>query len=86
MFYQINHTDKHKQQPTQVHVSDFNNLLKKVLLSEKMIRSSTRLLKIHKVPKILNIGGISFELENIKETDSVIENLEYALENYIKNN
>ena len=82
MFYQINHPAMVIRRWSQVDVSNFDSLLEKFRLRERMVQESIRLLKGHKKPKVLNLGGFRIKIESTKEEALVIERLEYVIRNH----
>ncbi|MCY7580641.1 MULTISPECIES: hypothetical protein [Bacillus] len=82
MFYQINHPKMVIPKWSQVDASSLDILLEKFMLRERMVQDSIRLLKDHKKPKVLNLGGFRIKIEDTKEEALVIKSLEYVLRNY----
>jgi hypothetical protein len=80
MLYKINHPEvSRKWLP--VDVAYFDSLLEKFELRERMVRSSIELLKFNDVEKILNLGGISIQIEKTDDVIPIIKSLENALKN-----
>lgn len=85
LLYKINHPEVSREW-LQVDAADFDSLLAKFELHERMVRDSIELLKFNDIEKILNLGGFSFQLERTDDVIPIIRSLEGALRNYtIKN-
>lgn len=81
LLYKINHPEVSKEWLRFV-AADFDSLLEKFELHERMVRDSIELLKFNDVDKILNLGGFSFKLERTDDVIPIIRSLEDALRNY----
>lgn len=85
LLYKINHPEVSREW-SRVDATEFDSLLEKFELHERMVRDSIELLKFNDVEKILNLGGFSFQLERTDDVIPIIRSLEDALRNYtIKN-